>query len=612
MKRSLSVLLLAGASLFAMAAHAAPVFMLQFGSFETREEADEKLGALKSKHAGVLSRMELGVREVTLPPDNLTVYRTQAGPLATRADAQSVCSQLASNGDECYVVETAMMQPATPATQQVARAPEPAAAPAAPAPGATPAPAPEKVAAPAPAPVKTEMPASAATAAAVPAKSAPATPAPAATPVPPVTPRSISARDPQNIAAMNRVAAPVTLAADPQAEAMQRELAAASAEPVPAPRLASKPVKDRSLWSRIFGDDEEAQAAADQPARTATAEDAVQAAPVETIAVANAEPQPMPAPPEPLPAATPMPAAAASVPVSEPVVTTPPNASAPNAPTPPGATTDRTVMIPNAVVDPARTPASAALAPMPPAAPAPVMAPPPAPVAVQPQPQPVAVTPVVTEAAPFPLPPPPAPLSGMSRPAPVTVTPAVAAPMPVTSQPNMPAPVMAAPQPIGTVPDANVRVEEAKRVPLTQMTAPVATPAPTPSFPPPAPMPSSAPAAMPPAMSPSATIGQKTLWAQVGPFADQQAALAFWDQYRRTHPDFPVVRVRVTSPLMAQQRGIAQVNLRVGPFGREGFITSLCNGMVKEGLQCGVITDMGIASGAGSQRGLLPGSRYGR
>lgn len=104
----------------------ASVFMLQFGSFESRGEADTRLNELKTKHSGIVGSLPTRVLEVNLP-DNLTVYRTQAGPVPSRADAQTLCGQLASNGDECYVVETAMNT--APTLQTAAAAPAPAAAP---------------------------------------------------------------------------------------------------------------------------------------------------------------------------------------------------------------------------------------------------------------------------------------------------------------------------------------------------------------------------------------------------------------------------------------------------------------------------------------------------
>jgi hypothetical protein len=120
-------------------------------------------------------------------------------------------------------------------------------------------------------------------------------------------------------------------------------------------------------------------------------------------------------------------------------------------------------------------------------------------------------------------------------------------------------------------------------------------------------------------LSPSATLGQKTLWAQIGQFPNTQAALAFWDQYRQAHPDFPVVRVRVTSPYSEQLRGNDQVWLRVGPFARQAFISNLCASVPhpdansnQPGLSCGTITDLGIASAPNRMPGYLPASRYSR
>lgn len=112
---------LLGVSTYALSAYAnAPVVMLQFGSFESQAEAQTKLNEVKTKHAGILSDMPSMVREVQIRP-GLTVFRTQAGPLAGRPQAQSICAQLASAGDrECYIVETALPQTA-PATTQVAQ-----------------------------------------------------------------------------------------------------------------------------------------------------------------------------------------------------------------------------------------------------------------------------------------------------------------------------------------------------------------------------------------------------------------------------------------------------------------------------------------------------------
>lgn len=508
-------LMAAAGTLLSSPAFAAPVFMLQFGSFETREEAESRLNQVKAQHSGVLANMQSGVREVSLPPDNLVVYRTQAGPLDTRAAAQSACSQLASNGDECYVVETAVAPDFGPATTQVAAAAMPPAA--------------------APAPAAAAMP----------------TPVPPAAPLapdakPPVTLAPIPARDPENVAAINRLTTP------PAAP-----IATASADMPPAPAAVPAPAASSEMQQAMD------EAAAEQSTKLAAA------------------PTPPGAQPEgsfwsrmnPFSPSAPTPPAAAPV----------PPAAAPVAPA-------------ETAAAPSPAPAAPAAAPVPPAEPAPMIA--------MDQPS------ISTEPAPM-LPPPPAPLvghgaipGGAPAPAPMAMNtapmPPAAAPVPPPAAPqstgNVPAPIMM------DGPNGNVRVGEAQRVPLSQDSMP-AVPAPAVLTP-------GAPAV---SLRPSATLGQKTLWAHIGQFTDAQAALSFWDQYRRTHPDFPVVRVRVSSPILALTHGNENVSLRVGPFAKQGSITNLCSTLPKSGMKCGSVIDSGVAAQISpGKTGFLTGSRYKR
>lgn len=89
-------------------AHAESAFLVQLGSFPTEQEATQKWEKLKSSHGDVLGAMTLRVSEALSQPDNVTVYRTQAGPLPGKKEAQSVCARLASAKVDCFVVETAM------------------------------------------------------------------------------------------------------------------------------------------------------------------------------------------------------------------------------------------------------------------------------------------------------------------------------------------------------------------------------------------------------------------------------------------------------------------------------------------------------------------------
>jgi hypothetical protein len=560
------VSMLLAASLLASPSFAAPVFMLQFGSFESRDEAEAKLSELKGKHAGVLSGMSSGIREVALPPDNLTVYRTQAGPVDTRGSAQSICSQLASNGDECYVVETAMVPAMSPPRQQVASAVNDVVGPA-----------------------------TAATAAATSAAATSAAATSVAAPSIPSVVTAVAPRDPQSMAMLNSV----TSGPNKSMNAPLPDMEAPSAPAVAATATAAAPIPSSSLQAAMN------DAAAEQQKALAL----------------NAAPTPADAKPEgsfwgrlnPFSSST-APTAVAAAPAAPkelpaPKLTPMADAKAPPAPVLPEPTPE-TVAI-------AQKAQAAVPTPAPVAAPVPVLVPTP-----EPAPAMAATPRVITQADPLPLPPPPAPLIGKGA----IASTSAAAPMVMAANTNTaaslraPSPVIT-PQPTGTMPaplivpppgtlqsgNGQVNVGEAQRVPLSQppvLATPVASA--------PMPVPSSAPVVM--SLSPSATIGQKTLWAEIGPFVDAQAALGYWDNYRRTHPDFPVVRVRVASSYMAVQRGISQVSLRIGPVLKPTAITNLCKTLPEEPrVRCGQVTDMGTATQMGGPRnGYMPGSRYQR
>lgn len=502
MKNRLFSAMFVASALMAAPAWAAPVFMLQFGSFESREEAEKRLSELKTQHAGVLKAMPAGVTEVSLPPDNLTVYRTQAGPLNTRNDAQSVCAQLASNGDECYVVETAMAPSFAPATTQVASV--------APAPAAT------MAVAPAASVSTTQAPAAA-------TGTSPLAPNAA----PPVAMAPVNARDPMNTAAINGVSTPVASSMPTASSAtnvspeMQSAMDKAAQQQADAQKrmAAELPPVDKKT-----ADTAAAMSAAPAPEKLTVAPVTMDT----TRVVTSAEPLPLPPPPAPLMART------ATAPAAAPAATVAPTAG---------------------TVQSAPLPAPAA------------------------------------NGTPFKSGPSVVANSKANEVRPVT-TPAVIVPA-----------------------TGNVTVAEAQRVPLTELNnvpiAPVTGSVASPIAP-------SEPVI---SLKPSSTIGVKTLWSQVGYFKDAQTALAFWDNYRRTHPDFPVVRVRVTQPYQIATRGLGNVSLRVGPFGREASIRNLCASIDDiedkeekgiKGIRCGMVTDMGIASSARGTAGFLPDSRYKR
>ncbi|MBY0354570.1 MAG: SPOR domain-containing protein [Rickettsiales bacterium] len=89
-------------------AHAQTVFMVQLGSFKSPEEAKGQWEKLTKTFPDLFQPLTYAPTEVMLPPDDFVYHRTQAGPIATRNDADRICERVVSGGFECYVVETAM------------------------------------------------------------------------------------------------------------------------------------------------------------------------------------------------------------------------------------------------------------------------------------------------------------------------------------------------------------------------------------------------------------------------------------------------------------------------------------------------------------------------
>lgn len=484
-------LVLAFSALCSTQAMAASVTMLQFGSFETRVEAEKRLSEVASKHGGDIGNLPTAIREIKLPPDNLTVYRTQAGPVESRSVAQSICSKLAATGDECYIVQTAMVPTEVPALAAAVSAPVQRASE-----------------------LKANLEKSAAE-----------------------TSASLASRDAASRAALSSVngadlattnAAPMPAAASPEvSKALDKAIAdqpQADAE-ITAATTKQVEASKSGFWSRLnpFG-----------PKNTASE---------------------VAAPVAPSPAAAPVEDVASEA-LAAPVVVTPVIA---------------TPVVATPVVVESVSPVTQ-----------------PSPVLVAPAPM-LSAAPIAALPAPMLLPPPPAPLKAQDVQA-LNAPKTVARPESIAVSPNPP-----------MIGKGAVNVEEAKRVPVV---APVMT---TP------------PVAKPGVvLSPSASEGMKTIWVQAGPFSSNEAALAYWANYRQNNPDFPVVRVRVTSPYIQKMHGNSQTWLRVGPMAQVAFVKNLCATLVPNDaahpsdLRCGAVSDLGISSPLTSAPGMLPGSRYKR
>lgn len=84
------------------------VYVLQLGSFDSKEQAEQKWQELKAKNPDALGKLTLHISEISMTGDNKVTYRTQAGPVESHEKASDICGKLFQQGNECYVVETAM------------------------------------------------------------------------------------------------------------------------------------------------------------------------------------------------------------------------------------------------------------------------------------------------------------------------------------------------------------------------------------------------------------------------------------------------------------------------------------------------------------------------
>ena len=87
------------------------VYLLQLGSYPQFSEARQRWNDATDAYPDQLKGLQVNIAKVKLPPDDFEVYRTQLGPVSTRAEAQEICDTMTAKGEDCFVVETAMYDP---------------------------------------------------------------------------------------------------------------------------------------------------------------------------------------------------------------------------------------------------------------------------------------------------------------------------------------------------------------------------------------------------------------------------------------------------------------------------------------------------------------------
>lgn len=605
------------------------VFLLQLGSFESRAEAQNRWRELQQDYPELMEGLSVRLLDVTLPPDDFTVYRTQAGALYNRSDAQIICDKLTKSGDECYVVETAMFDPAElqkqpqpsppsmPAGEQepdrIADAtPEPFAEAAASAGTLTAAQAPD----PEPLDEMAEYDTSLTPDMEVERDFDPEADIDADATAKVVRPGANS-QDPRAENPTNFVSAQEQIDRDlrmsggnverameemeamlAQAEANRSEgraavpvipqapldkgravassagtmLAGASSATASGEAQAEQtPTDEPTIWQQInpFDDGPEESTESESTSAASMSEQSrnMQMAQVGQVADQDFSQRPLPWQNQ-------------------------PSGSTANA----GATASRNMNATPQTLIPAQ-----AAAPQPRMTARPMRQAPSRPARYEP----------ATSTAQSPLPPPPAPPANRRLPPaafkaapPVESVPSMQAyaPEPRSMQ-SMPAtrlprrtPAFPANMPF-QVKDAegravdidgnfigergDVRVAEAIPVPLSDVQR---------SSPPPA-----TPQRLRTLGLPSNTARQKAMWAEVSYFNTQQQALAFWDNFRLAHPDFPPMRVRITNPFLSSVDSDPQVTLRVGPFEHRYMIDQLCGVLSDDETRCEMIQDLGAS-----------------
>lgn len=514
------------------------VFLLQLGSFESKQEAQSRWIELQGKYPQLLEGLSVRLQDVTLPPDNYTVYRTQAGPLPSPADAQIICDRLSARQDECYVVETAMFRPeqlVEPSVQMAQRAVD------------------EPV----------EQISSASMAAATAASTAASA----------------------GIEAMETAQAGMDEVTEEAETSFWSQLNPFSGEPSEEGARTPEPVTPpRDAMERDLIEMEQALEA-----------EAEQIMPPPDTQIASYVPSEPPVvrtlrPGEGMDALRP--------PRQAPMVAPEPQLSAEDSPPQPTLLFDPTEeemtasQVPQSLIEPAPIAAAPVneqpeeesefgfsdLIP-----------------------DFFGEDKATMKAEDLPLPPPPppsnmqamqqvqqqrlqaqqAPVSLMASPAETSAaTPAIPA--------NAPFQIKRNGELIRPADAADVRVAEAVRVPVSEV--PMQENALVPSA-----------AEMMPLGMPSDTSREKNLWAEILPFTSQQDALAFWDEFRRANPTFPPVRVRITHPFLKPGFSDPAVTLRVGPFDKSFMIQDIC-AELSDQQSCRLVRDLGGSTSAGTVR----------
>ena len=77
-------------------------YVLQIGSYKTRDEANESWNAFRAKHAAAVGELSVDIKAADLGGKG-TWYRLRLGPFADKTSANAACEKIKSAGGNCFL-----------------------------------------------------------------------------------------------------------------------------------------------------------------------------------------------------------------------------------------------------------------------------------------------------------------------------------------------------------------------------------------------------------------------------------------------------------------------------------------------------------------------------
>ncbi len=98
-------------------------YLLQLGAFDSRIEARAHWDKLKDEHADLMGDLKPLIADTVIDRGRRTIYRTQAGYVPGKRNAERLCEEFFNRNIECFVVERAMVMEVPVASQAAAITP---------------------------------------------------------------------------------------------------------------------------------------------------------------------------------------------------------------------------------------------------------------------------------------------------------------------------------------------------------------------------------------------------------------------------------------------------------------------------------------------------------